>query len=272
MGSCDEILELISAALDGPLSEADQAALDAHLAICPACSALFQELSALHTAASALEEVPAPEGFAAAVMARVSAEAEQEQPDRVIPFPKKARRSHWKQWTATAAVAAIVALGAIALPGQFGGSSVMTADTNGEAAPQAVMDQATADPSADEAIDGAVSESETFNSTTANAPALFSAQKDTVAESAAGSSDALAKSEPAPVSRSGAAESYCAVLTLSAEELPDTLEGYESFAEDGVRYYLIPAEEFYALAQEWDADMEELDPNGEYGLLCVPEG
>lgn len=267
MGSCDEILELISAALDGPLSEADQAALDAHLAICPACSALFQDLSALHAAASALEEVPAPEGFAADVMARISAEAEQA--DNVTPFPRKVSRSHWKRWSATAAVVAVVALGAITLPGQMGGRGTMTADTNGAAAPQAVEE--CADSSAIEAFDGEAGESEAFNSTTASAPALFSAQKDAAVESATGSSDSLTKQEPAPATRS-AAGSYCAVLTLGAEELPDDLEQYESFAEDGARYYLIPAEEFYALAQDLDADMEELDPDGEYGLLRVPEG
>ena len=274
MGSCDEILDLISAALDGPLSQAEQTALDAHLAVCPACSALFQELSALHTAASELEEIPAPEGFAAGVMARISAEAAQEQSDNVIPFPKKARRSHWKQWTASAAVVAVVALGAITLPGQLGGSRVMTADASSAAAPQAATDCATADTAdtaAAEVFDGEVAESETFSATTGGT-SLYSAQKNTALENAASeSSDALAKQEPAPTVRA-AAGSYCAMLTLSAQELPDALEEYESFFEDGAQYYLIPAEKFYALAQECAAEIEELDPAGEYGLIRVLEG
>ena len=42
--TCDEALELISARLDGALSPDGEAALEAHLAQCPACGALLADL------------------------------------------------------------------------------------------------------------------------------------------------------------------------------------------------------------------------------------
>ena len=76
MRSCDEIVELISASLDGELSADEQTALDEHIARCPACSALLDDLRALHMAAADWEEVSAPAGFAEAVMSAIAAEAE----------------------------------------------------------------------------------------------------------------------------------------------------------------------------------------------------
>ena len=48
MAYCNEYTELISAALDGALSPGQRKELDAHLAACPECAALYKELSALH--------------------------------------------------------------------------------------------------------------------------------------------------------------------------------------------------------------------------------
>ena len=55
MQACHEITELLSASLDGQLSEYEQAMLNEHLKQCPACSALFDELQNLHQAAAQLE-------------------------------------------------------------------------------------------------------------------------------------------------------------------------------------------------------------------------
>ena len=89
MRTCDETLELISAALDGPLTTEEQTALNEHLAHCPACSALYTDLSELHIACSELEEIPAPDGFADRVMAHIAADPAQNQPNNVIPFSAK---------------------------------------------------------------------------------------------------------------------------------------------------------------------------------------
>ena len=43
--NCDQALEAISAALDGELSAKERAQLEAHLAHCPSCAALFDELA-----------------------------------------------------------------------------------------------------------------------------------------------------------------------------------------------------------------------------------
>lgn len=120
MRTCDETLELISAALDGALSDRDRAELDEHLSQCPACSALFEELRELHDQTAALEDVSAPAGFTGRVMDAIAADPAQERPENVIPFPAKKRsRAPWKGWAATAAVVAVVALGALTLPGQL---------------------------------------------------------------------------------------------------------------------------------------------------------
>ena len=54
MAHCDEYVDLISAAIDGALSPVEQEKLDSHLASCPECRALYEELTALHAALSGL--------------------------------------------------------------------------------------------------------------------------------------------------------------------------------------------------------------------------
>ena len=44
MCTCDEALELISARLDGPLTAAEEARLNEHLAACSPCRALLVDL------------------------------------------------------------------------------------------------------------------------------------------------------------------------------------------------------------------------------------
>lgn len=73
MRSCDEFLDLISAALDNELSADESAALDEHLNQCCVCKALFDDLRQLHDAASNQEDIAAPTGFAQQVMSRIAA-------------------------------------------------------------------------------------------------------------------------------------------------------------------------------------------------------
>lgn len=55
---CSEAMELISAQLDGTLSQEQQNALQAHLSSCPECRALAQELSQLEQELPTLEQEP----------------------------------------------------------------------------------------------------------------------------------------------------------------------------------------------------------------------
>ena len=80
--ACDQFLELLSARLDGALTEAEEQELEEHLAACPDCRAVGAQLSALQGAFPELEEVPAPEGFTQGVMDRIRAEK------KVIPLFK----------------------------------------------------------------------------------------------------------------------------------------------------------------------------------------
>ena len=106
MAYCNEYTELISAALDGALSPGQRKELDAHLAACPECAALYKELSALHAALEDLPPVEPPADLKARIMEAVAAE-------KVVPFPPKRndRLPHRWRWLASAAVLAIVLLG-----------------------------------------------------------------------------------------------------------------------------------------------------------------
>lgn len=97
MLSCEEALEQMSQALDGPLTGEERGELEAHLAGCPACRADWEALRELHQAMGELEETPAPEGFADRVMERVR---EESGPAKVVPLWRR------PQWRAAAGLAA----------------------------------------------------------------------------------------------------------------------------------------------------------------------
>lgn len=86
---CDPYLELLSARLDGELTEEEACALTAHLDTCPQCRAIARDFEQLHTAMSAME-VPAPEGLSDGVV-------------RQLRRRKTARRRTLRQLTALAA-------------------------------------------------------------------------------------------------------------------------------------------------------------------------
>ena len=108
MAHCDEYLELISAAVDGALSPSELERLNAHLALCPECKALYQDLTAIHAALRDLPPVEVPADLPDRIMAAVAAE-------KVLPFApaeKKKSSAHWQRWLASAAVLAVVVAGA----------------------------------------------------------------------------------------------------------------------------------------------------------------
>ena len=83
--ACDRFWELISARLDGALSQEEERELEEHLAVCPECRAVGAQLAALQGTFPELEDISAPEGFARGVMDRIRAEAR----PKVIPLFKR---------------------------------------------------------------------------------------------------------------------------------------------------------------------------------------
>lgn len=97
---CQQCCELLSARLDGELTGKEERELEAHLRQCPGCRALAEQLSGLHEDFSALEEIPAPQGFAQGVMDRIRAEEQK----KVIPLFRR------PQFKAVAGLAACLVL------------------------------------------------------------------------------------------------------------------------------------------------------------------
>ena len=99
---CEQALERMSAALDGPLSPGERAELDGHLASCPSCAALFEEMRAQSQALRELDP-PFPEGLRQKVLDSLPARR---------PARKTGRMLRLRRWGALAACAALaVALG-----------------------------------------------------------------------------------------------------------------------------------------------------------------
>lgn len=115
MHTCNEILDLLSAQLDGVLTAEEEGLLKEHLDVCPECRALAEDLAVIHDAMPHMVEVPPPE-IKEAVMARIKAET-----GEPIPFPQKKRQTRpWKTWGAAAAVLVLVVAGAFVLQGRGG--------------------------------------------------------------------------------------------------------------------------------------------------------
>lgn len=95
---CDRYMELLSAQLDGALTEEEEQELEEHLAACPDCRAAGAQLAALQSAFAEWEDIPAPEGFTQGVMDRIRGE------NKVIPLFKR------PQFRALAGLAACLVL------------------------------------------------------------------------------------------------------------------------------------------------------------------
>lgn len=108
--NCEKAMELLSAKLDGELDASEEALLAEHLAQCPECRALEQELLSLDAALRTAEEEP-PAELAENVMASVRRE--------------RIRRTNTRRVLIWAAAAAVLAL-------FLGVSSVTLPKTNTE--------------------------------------------------------------------------------------------------------------------------------------------
>lgn len=103
--NCDEILDLISASLDGELTAQQEAEVQSHLAQCPSCRALMVELTAIHDGCGSLDVTPPPE-LAQRILDNL--------PSQKVVKPTKV--IYWKRWGAMAAAVCLIALAAWRIP------------------------------------------------------------------------------------------------------------------------------------------------------------
>ena len=71
MQTCEQMREYLSARLDGELTPAQEAELEAHLASCARCRALARRMNLLEEVLRDLEDDLAPEGFTEQVMEEI---------------------------------------------------------------------------------------------------------------------------------------------------------------------------------------------------------
>ena len=102
MSDCREIQELISALIDGKVSEKEKAEVYAHVEKCPECKAMLEAFTAVSESLSELEDVP--EGLHEDIMRRVKSE-------------NIKRKTPWKKIIPLAACLALVIFGAFSLRG-----------------------------------------------------------------------------------------------------------------------------------------------------------
>ncbi len=175
MEACLEYLEWMNAVLDGEATEEERARLEAHLAGCPACAALYADLAALRAGAEALV-VPAPEGLADSVMEQVRA-------------PRQSRPvRRWRGVAALAAVCAVALLGAGSLKylSSYNYATGGTSNAAGGQVPQATAPAPDPTEESAEAARAGESGSADLNAVR-SAPAVYGATQS--AEAAASDSD-----------------------------------------------------------------------------------
>ena len=116
MTPCEEYWEALNALVDGECTPEEEAALRAHLAVCPGCRAALADLEAVQAVCEEwagepddftdAEFVDVPEGFAQRVLARAA-----ETPQIRAEKPRRGRKSRSRGYGATwAALAACLAL------------------------------------------------------------------------------------------------------------------------------------------------------------------
>lgn len=115
--------QLVSSSLDGTLTESEREKLDAHLAECPSCAALKQDLEQMRALFAAEAELAA--GLHDSIMQRVR----QEERLRVVQPEKPVRRLPVLTMVAAAAVVVLVVLGGGLMPAFSTVSSTSAADT-----------------------------------------------------------------------------------------------------------------------------------------------
>lgn len=138
--------QLVSNSLDGTLTDSEREKLEEHLAECPSCAALKQDLEQMR--AWFAEEVEMPEGLHEGIMQKL----EQETKLRVVQPEKPARRMPVFTMVAAAAVVVLVVLGGGLMPAFStvgSGGTNATASSDGAAAADTSAGQAVTDAAED---------------------------------------------------------------------------------------------------------------------------
>lgn len=103
MKSCEKYIELISACIDGEISDADRSELEIHLEFCPECRKIAEAFAAI--SGSFPKEEAVPENFTSGTMAKIK--AEDAKPTGIKKFI-----SGYGKYTGLAAALVVILLGA----------------------------------------------------------------------------------------------------------------------------------------------------------------
>lgn len=99
----EEYIELISAAVDGTLTEVEAARLQSHLAQCADCRSLLRDMQNLHATLRSLPTEEPPADLAGRILSNLAG-------DNVTPLPVR-RSMGWRRWAGSAAVIALILAG-----------------------------------------------------------------------------------------------------------------------------------------------------------------
>ena len=286
MEHCEKYEALISAAVDGELTQTERSELMAHLAQCPACREVYGELMAMHAAFGDLD-ADVPGDLTQDVMAKVRAQ-------RQIKKPRHA----WWQAAVAAACLALIFVGYQNLrPSQLTGASDMAAFS---AAPAGAEGQAVIPPEE--------TENRLENGLAQEDSALTGYAPDAILQGASAKEERTADQEimddvltyfRGGVSRAAAAAAQseadtqsspdavpCPTLSSSAPELEEWIaenipaEGY-STEDAGAEAWLITLPEYEALTEYLDQagvpySLDGEEAMAEESVVCVvclaPEG
>lgn len=266
---CDQALELISAKIDGELTAEEAAALDAHLALCPECRALLADFTAMHAAMPA--PAAPPPGLADQVLDQI-------RQSKVVPMPPAKKRFRQRAWVSVAAVLVLVVAGGYALRGSLPGGLKNGESSGGEAAQVQSLHEAA------EAADGNVSGCNGRSTVEDNGNA--GTPQDAPDGAASPPADPLSQ-KTAPYSGSsspdwggiqtrldqvGLSGPWRGILLLSADTDVSLPEQPDARQEDCL-YYLLPADDFDALAAQLDGQPDvRLLSEGTELSISAPEG
>ena len=137
MTACDRCAILLSRQLDGDLTTEEERELSAHLAVCPDCRALAEELTGMTDVLRDLPEVEPPEELKERILQAVREE------QRVLPAELssaacgRSRRSMWRR--AAAMAAAVVVLVGAATVWRMGLGDVTSNQASGASQPETVQ-------------------------------------------------------------------------------------------------------------------------------------
>ena len=117
---CDDYLELISKAMDGELTQEEQAELDSHLAVCQHCRGLYEAYREIDLAIG--QEVEVPAGLTSAVMTAIRCEKEKRSPLGIL------KRYRFTAIAACAAIAIMIAGGSLSRSQEASVGEVVTSE------------------------------------------------------------------------------------------------------------------------------------------------